>query len=866
MGYITEEICDENDTWWDWKDGLIVVNEKDRDEESGFLLAEMKQHEWSPTGEIGYPLAPRDGFYAWPSGEWCGVTQRNNCIFREKGAELKGRGKLNVKTCQVPPENREVDIDGNEGPDYMMECMSVGGEVDMEMKSPSGGGASFQRGPVHPWEFYPVGSAEYTRLLNERREGYRKCDIDVIKEMVDESARTVTGARTFNDVMSRCKYVNQGYAREQALREERAAAAAEQSRILELGAEEAKTLRWLFTRDEHGSIPLMYDDENKGPGIVATPGSERKPVFTFETSTTENQNPTGYSNFLKKCLWMCAGSWNCQGVLFDRDGTTCTGKEGPMHGYIDTGLGNTYKWYEKSTSSGIDPEPWNYYHYNMSQLLSIKTETAKAKENKRKEDLSKIFSLSETNRCGGEFMKGWDSSSWDGTPGTGTRKGTRCPGTQCCSEYGYCGGEQGKTSDHCDGTGLDTKYYGDPGAADATKYTHGDERINLETLKPERAVGIGSNFGNYDGLGSAIDDAEKERKRIQLEDDIEYCLDDRADYCKTEDKCKNLKNADGEFVCPQKPIIHDRNLLRSLYELDGLYSHDYKWEYRDNNYVQRTVPFKRLQGYPMIVNKDKSGWNSKDYDVPTGSDEEDAYSYCSQKIKDHYLRSPGFSMWREHSTTTNIQNQQNFKCRIYTDSNEIPDFDDVCVHSPWTDTDCMDKPDNVYGLDVDGVHNDWAVGGLYWRRKTIADMQGDNAVGVSEARQGSLNEPGYLTHPDGKTCVRRMQAVRVDGPKICHEPAHFQGDTYVRAKGCFHNNGWGNNAILRCSDGREINFGTQGTGRYSAENKSRWVDATIIPGNCPNTIRGGDKFNIEILNDCITDGGFGGSQYYYRSD
>jgi hypothetical protein len=783
-----------------------------------------------------------------------------------KGDRLVGRGKLAVKTCQVPGEKTEIDEDGQAGPDYMMECMMAGGVIDMSPKITSAGGV--QRGPVLPWEFYPVGSDEYKRLLNERREGYRKCDPKIIEQIVSESERSRGYATTFNDEMSRCEHVNQGYEREQEILAQRAAAAAEQARILELGTERAKTLRWLFTRDEHGSIPLMYDDENKGPGIFATPGSERTPVFKFETSTTENQNPSGYSNFLRKCLRMCAGhDYNdCQGVLFDVDGTTCTGKKGPMHGYIDTGKANTYKWYERSESLGIDPEPWNYYHYDMSQVLTIKAATAKAKENKRKEDLSKVFSLSETNRCGGELMKGGLSTSWDGTPGTGTRKGTRCPGTQCCSKHGYCGGEQGKTSDHCDGVGLDTTYYGDPGAANATKYTHGEERINLETLKPEKAVGIGSNFGNYDGLGSVIDDAEKERKRIELEDDIEFCLDDRADRCKTEDKCKNLKNADDEFVCPQKPIIHDWNLLRSLHDLVGLYSHDYEWNYEDNDYTRRIVPFKRLQGYPMVVNKDKSGWNSTDYNVPAGSDEEDAYSFCSQKIKDHYTKSPGFSMWREHSATSNFQTDHDFKCRIYTDSTEIPDFDDVCVHSPWTDTDCMEKPDNVNENDVDGAWNDWAVGGLYWRRKTITDMQKDNAIGVSEARQGSLNEPGYLTHPDGKTCVRRMQAVRVDGPKICHEPAHFQGDTYVRAKGCFHNNGWGNNAILRCSDGREINFGTQGTGRYSAENKSRWVDATIIPGNCPNTIRGGDKFNIEILNDCITDGGFGGSQYYYRSD
>ena len=853
MVYITEEICDEHDTWWDSEDGLIVVNKKDRDEETGFLLAEMKQHKWSPTGEVGYPLAPRDGYYSWPGGEWCGVTQRNNCTFKEKGDRLVGRGKLAVKTCQVPPENREVDNDGDEGPDYMMECMSVGGEVNMEMKSADQLRSGVQRGPVLPWEFYPVGSAEYKRLLNERREGYRRCDIDVIKEMVDESARTVTGARTFNDILSRCQYVNQGYEREQALRKERADAAAEQLRILELGAEEAKTLRWLFTRDEHGSIPLMYDDKNKAPGFVASPGTERMPLFKFETSTTETQNASSYSNFLRKCLWMCAGSWNCQGVLFDKDGRTCTGKEGPMHGYIDTGESHTYKWYEKSTSTGsIDPEPWNYYHYNMSQPLSIKSETAKAKENKRKEDLSKIFSLTETDRCGGELMGSGLSSSWDGTPGTGTRKGTRCPGTQCCSKWGYCGGKQGEAGDHCDGSGLTTKYYGDPGAADATKYTHGDERINLETLKPERAVGIGSNFGNYDGLGSVIDDAEKERKRIELEEDIEFCLDDRADHCKTEDKCKDLKNADGEFVCPQKPIIDDPDLLRSLHELSGTASSSYEWNYLDNVSNRRIVPFQRLQGYPMLVNKDKSGWNYVDYDVPAGSSEEDGYSHCLHKIKDgHYPRSPGFSLWREHSSTTNVQTQQKFKCRVYTGSNEIPDFDNVCVHSPWTDTSCMEKPDNVNAYDVDGQWNDWAVGGLFWRRKTITDMQDDNAVGVSEARQGSLNEPGYLTHPEGKTCLRRMRAVRVDGPTECHTPAGYSSHgVYQPARGCFPNNGWGAEAKLKCSDGREINFGTRDPGRYSVENTSRWVDATIIPGNCPNTIRGGDKFNIEIQDGC----------------
>ena len=836
MVYITDEICDGNDAY-----GRPMTN-----------------HEWSPTGEIGYPLAPRDGYYSWPGGEWCGVTQRNNCVWMSEGDRLIGRGKLAVKTCQVPGEKTEIDEDGQAGPDYMMECMMAGGVIDMSPKIRASGGV--QRGPVLPWEFYPVGSDEYKRLLNERREGYRKCDPKIIEQIVSESERSRGYATTFDDEMSRCEHVNQGYEREQELLAQRAAATAEQARILELGTERAKTLRWMFTRDEHGSIPLMAGDKAGNWGLVTQAlGEEGGAVFKYETPATESQSPSSYSNFLRKCLRMCAGHEydDCQGVLFDVDGTTCTGKRGPMYGFVDTGKPYTYKWYERSESLGIDPEPWNYDHYGMSQPLSIKMVDAKAKDKKRKEDLSKIFSLTETQRCGGEFMKGGLSSSWDGTPGTGTRKGTRCPGTQCCSSHGYCGGKQGETSDYCDGDVLDRKYYGDPGAADAGRHTHGDERINLETLKPERAVGIGSNFGNYDGLGSDIDEAEKERKRIELENDIEFCLDDRTDRCKTEDKCMNLKNVDDEFVCPQKPLIHDTDLLRPVWEFDS--ASGAKWG---------NIPFKRLQGYPMLVNKDKSGWNSVDYSVPLGNAEGGAYEYCLQKLKDHHKGSPGFSMWREHSSTTNFQTGQNFKCRVYTNSNEIPDFDDVCVHSPWTDIDdCMEKPDNVNEYDVDGEYNSWAVGGLYWRRKTIADMKEDNAVGVSTPRQSALNEPGYLTHPEGKTCVRRMRAVRVEGPKICHEDAHYSGGQYYPAEGCFYNNGWGAEAIIKCSDGREINFGTRATSRNPDDaNKSRWVDATIVPGNCPNTIRGGDKFNIEILNDCITDGGWGGSQFWYTSD
>ena len=750
-----------------------------------------------------------------------------------------------------------AQVKGFLGADYAMQCMMAGGRIEMELPPPPPDGpiGGIFRGPIYPWEFFQSGTDEHEAALLAYRNALRDCDPDTIK--LSRRGLRNDGHYSFDSIMYRCEIAKE---EREAAAAERAAAAAEQLRIWNLGVERGETLKWMFTRDKHGTIPIMgggmceearlYSEKYGGMRFFPADWTENEKevarkfpavecnVFEFTHPYTEGQDPLGYPGFLRKCLTWCAGNEynDCQGVLFSNDGKTCKGKMGPITNYHDD-VNNpfTHKFYERSQSLGIDPKPWEYDHYNMSKPLALKAAAAKADDVTRKEQMSHVFSLSETDRCGGRLMKSGLSTAWDGRPGTGTHEGTRCPGTECCSNSGYCGGKQGESSTYCDGTATDRERYGNPTEPNASKYSHGDKRINLETLEIEPASHIGSNFGNYDGLGSVIDDAEKLRKKEELEANIEFCLDERADHCRTEELCTDLKDGDNEFVCPQKPKISDRSLLLS-----------------ENKHV--------VKGYPMIVDEELSGWVSTDYNVPAGRNNTQAIDYCKGK-QGGWPSSPGFSVWRESSTTSNFETDHDYKCRVYTDNNEELDFLDECANQPWgNNTKCMKKPGDVSAYDVDGQNNAWASGGLFWRRKTVADMQEANVIGLSQPQVSDVPEPGNLISNDNKECPRQFKAERVDGGDHCISEAtlkrNWRGDILYRngmpritPADCRKNGGWDTALKIRCDDGTILDFGTAGqNGAFQASKKT---NKTIEGGICPNQNIGNDKFVI-TMSECGT--------------
>jgi hypothetical protein len=347
------------------------------------------------------------------------------------------------------------------------------------------------------------------------------------------------------------------------------------------------------------------------------------------------------------------------------------------------------------------------------------------------------------------------------------------------------------------------------------------------------------------------------QKNEEMRENKEFCLDERADHCKTEDMCINLKDFDGEFVCPQKPKINDVSLLTG-----------------ENEHV--------VKGYPMIVDETESGWESVDYNVPARSDNTQAINHCEQKQLDHHNASPGFSVWREESTTSNFQVDHDYKCRVYTRSNEVPEFANECVNQPWGNrTKCMKKPGNVKEYDVDGENNSWASGGLFWRRKTIADMQKANTVGLAEPKDVLLPEPGKLIGLENKNCPRSYQAQRVDGGQHCIKDAYvvkdWQGNTvYHNFHGnwmakvvpaeCKKNGGWDSTLKVPCDGGVELDFGTSSAKPTFNFKSWKRIAKNTGSGVCPNQfVRGGEKFIIK-MSECGTPAaGWADRQYTYTT-
>ena len=660
MGYITEEICDGNDEY-----GRPMTN-----------------HEWSPSGEYDYPLAPRTGFYTL-TGEWCGVnSSRANCVPKKEGEILKNL-KEPVKRCQVPAEKMEIDRDGQPGPDYMMECMMAGGVIDLSPKPEVTGG--IRRGPVFPWEFFPVGSENYTRLLQERRDAIRRCDPDVVETIASEQARSGHTWDFEPFTMEACLERKARLDAEDQAKEQWEA----HLKKLEDVASANNHQKWVFT----DSVDVMT--------------SGALPTFEY------NQNTIIEPTF-KTCIRHCQGDPSCIGVSIKKDGTSCTGDKGVITGYYpdryiknpvtglmvkrDYSLGHAEgvgDWENRVYFSKDDARgrthPYRHgfdsYWLNYAESLSeplqyeldLQVEEYDAILSPRREK----FSLTDNGKCGlAEESKG-----------TGTGIGTRCPGTQCCGREGsagadlrLCGGEQGKNDDFCKGRSVATK-----------------------------------DLDEYDGLGDAADMLDRQ-ERI---DKVYYCLaNQRCRYAwndESDPECKDLKypsksdifptewdGKSGQAVCP-KPV--------------------------ENNVRYRTLDkYTQVRGADAGISvyyngwhlrKDRGGWGEIDYDLGNITcqgimcQEGAAYTACKDKLRWRDWKTVGFATWRTDDDSSN------WWCREYRENDNTHPYDEVCVNKPWEDPSrCLTKDvePSIFEKDVDVEPNQYdyrfGQGGLYWRRST----------------------------------------------------------------------------------------------------------------------------------------------------
>jgi hypothetical protein len=662
MVYITEEICDGNDAY-----GRPMTN-----------------HEWLPSGEYDFPRAPHTGGYTL-RGEWCGtVTSRPGCVIIQKGEPI-GYAKEPVKTCQVPDEKKEIDEDGQEGPDYMMECMMAGGIIDMSPKIRSSGG--IQRGPVFPWEFFPVGSEDYLRLLQERRDAVRRCDPDVIETIVSEQARS--GLEDYEPfTMEECLERKARLDAEDQAKEQWAA----HLKRLEDGASANYHQKWVFTDSVNVMTNMNF------------------PTFEY------NQNTTTEPTF-ETCIKHCQGDSSCIGVSIKKDETGCTGHKGVITGYYPDrhvknpttglmmkrdprvspmeGIGDWENrvYFSKDDTRGTTrpylhglDSYWVNYAGSLSEPLQYELDLQVKEYDALISPRREKFSLTANGKCGvAEESKG-----------TGTGIGTRCPGTQCCGlpDYGtnlrYCGGEQGQNDSFCKGRSIATK-----------------------------------DLDEYDGLGDAADQDDRQ-ERI---DKVYYCLaNQRCRYAWNEEsdpECKDLKyppksdifptewdGKSGQVVCP-KPT--ENNVQYRTLD-----------KYTD---VRRASDGHTISSHGWHLRKDKGGWGETDYDLGEISCDGVMCQYraaadaCREKLKWQNWKTVGFATWRTND------NLKNWWCREYRENDNKHPYDDVCVNKPWTDSRCLTKDvePSIYKKDIEFKTSEYDYrfnqGGLYWRRTTGDEVE-----------------------------------------------------------------------------------------------------------------------------------------------
>ena len=659
MGYITEEICDGNDAH-----GRPMTN-----------------HEWSPSGEYDYPRAPRTGFYTL-TGEWCGVnSSRPDCVPKKEGEVLKNL-KEPVKTCQVPDEKAEIDRDGQPGPDYMMECMMAGGVIDFSPKIKATGG--IRRGPVFPWEFFPVGSENYTRLLQERRDAIRRCDPDVVETIASEQARSGHTWDYEPFTMEACLERKARLdARDQAKEQWEA-----HIKKLDDAASANHEQKWVFT----DSVDVMTSGE----------------FAAFEYNQNTLIKPT-----FRTCIRNCQGDPSCIGVSIKKDETSCTGHRGVITGYYPDryvknpttglmmkrdprtspmeGIGDWENrvYFSKDDARGdsqVYIRGFDSYWLNYAETLTeplqyeldLQVEEYDAVFSPRREK----FSLTDNDKCG----------QFEESKGTGTGIGTRCPGTQCCrlappgATGRQCGGEQGKNDDFCKGRSVATK-----------------------------------DLDEYDGLGYAADMMDRQ-ERI---DKVYYCLaNQRCRYAWNEEsdpECKDLKYPSKSDIFPA--------------EWDGKSGQAVCPKPTENNVRYRTLDkYKQVRGadagFTIYQNgwhlrKNRGGWGEIDHDLGkitcTGivCQEGTAAKKCKEKLQWRDWQTVGFATWRTNDDSSN------WWCREYRTNDNTHPYDDVCVNKPWEDPSmCLtnDVEPSIFVKDIDLKPTDWdyrfGQGGLYWRRTT----------------------------------------------------------------------------------------------------------------------------------------------------
>jgi hypothetical protein len=664
----------------------------------------MKNHTWKPTGNMVHPTAIRDGYYRlnWNLNEtmadgapidngWCGVTARNDCVYRNKGERIPGGdqwGKIPEMECYAS-DSYEVCVDPI-GVDpltkgckisefrriYLDNTVRVFRKIDSPPlpDDPEFRGGTW--GQATPMFYVDVivnnNASEIIEEWNNIGGGDPRRSIDDSVISVREFVQTYIPSYTYNaqDVINVERVTDATFDNDGMQGPDHMMACMKAGGEIGMRVKQPKTPappREPFPWEYHLPGSPEYKAALLQQGQWFLTCGEGHPDESIAEGTWANENYTG-------------GYTKC---VIDRSNREVEDRE------------------RKERDEAL------------AERQRILNDTV---NRRRVFEMKSRFSLTTNGLCG------------ENETGYKTDKGTRCPASQCC--------------------GPDNSRYTQNGWTEGTR-TCGGQQGEPSTFCGTPARG-GLSIEDYDGIGVQMDNADKKE---QLEN-VRYCLEGdnclRAWYTQNPDRNWDTYDPDDDDpdIWQNSPDNEDKKCRSIRYPDDrnftaseisefpgktnqGVCSYDVNNTDLINDNVLYTVLHDMNISDPRSLNdspkqnilRNQTGWTeTREFEYDSDTNEGNHFKMCENQMK---TTSAGYSVFKKEDEMIDpIASTYRWGCIVYDANNNKTDLARKCVDSPWEHpNECMKTPT--------GKPNGSSGNGFFWKRlvpgRKLTNVNNDNS-------------------------------------------------------------------------------------------------------------------------------------------
>ena len=703
----------------------------------------MKNHTWKPTGNMVHPIAKRDGYYRlnWQLNEttadgdpiepgWCGVTARNDCVYRNKGERIPGGnewGRVPEMGCYAS-DSYEVCVDpagidpltnGCKTSEFRRIYLDNAVRVFRNIDSPPlpddpefRGGTWGQATPMLYVDVNVNGNA--SQIIEEWNK---------ITGTVGEFVQTYIPSYPYNaqDVINVERVTDATFDDDGMQGPDHMMACMKAGGEIGMRVKQPKTPappREPFPWEYHlpGSpeykAALLQQGQwtlTCGEGHPDTPSPEqmneaKNAVRDLEDSIRSRDE---------------AGETipeTTRAELLDAEDELQRLKEAQGYWANENYPGGYTKCVIDRSNREVEARERKARDEAMAERQRILDDTV---NRRRVFEMKSRFSLTTNGLCG------------ENETGYKTEKGTRCPASQCCgpksgniwSDAGTrtCGGQQGEPSTFC-GT-------------------------------PARG---GLSIEDYDGIGVQMDNADKQE---QLED-VRYCLEGdnclRAWYTQNPNRSWDTYNPDDDDPdiwqnspdnedkkCRSIRYPDDRNFTASeISEFPGKTNQGVcSYNVNNTDLINDNVLYRVLQDMEMsdprqistnpknnILVPNLTGWTeTREFEYDSNTIDGNHFKTCENQMKS---TSAGYSVFKKDDEMIDpTASTYRWGCIVYDSNNNNTDLDRKCVDSPWEHANtCMKTPT--------GKPNGSSSNGFFWKRlvpgRTLTNVDNDSSDLLAE--------------------------------------------------------------------------------------------------------------------------------------